>query len=93
MLRNQIPVEEVITDLLMLTVRHEFERLRFCCPLCYHYETSINPKANLARCFDCKKNFNPIDLVIAVEECSFMQAVEKLKMELFRKKIRASISE
>jgi hypothetical protein len=32
----------------------------------------------LARCFDCQKNFNPIDLVIAVANCSFLDAVEYL---------------
>jgi len=33
----------------------------------------------LARCFDCKKNFNPIDMVMTVGKCSFIEAVEKLK--------------
>jgi hypothetical protein len=33
----------------------------------------------LARCFDCKKNFNPIDMVITAGNYHFVDAVELLK--------------
>ena len=79
MLRNQIPINEVIVDLLALEVRNDHEILRFRCPLCYNFHTATNHQTNLARCFDCKKNFNPIDLVITVGKCSFVDAVELLK--------------
>lgn len=79
MLRNQIPIEEVITDLLNLEVRNDHQILRFRCPLCHNFHTATNHQNNLARCFDCKQNFNPIDLVITVENCSFHDAVESLK--------------
>jgi predicted RNA-binding Zn-ribbon protein involved in translation (DUF1610 family) len=97
MLRNQIPIDEVITDLLNLKVRNvnailrfrcplcgNFHTatnaiLRFRCPLCGNFHTATNHETNLARCFDCQKNFNPIDLVMTVGKCSFVDAVELLK--------------
>ena len=78
-IRNEIPIDTVIISLLKLDTRMEYERLRFRCPLCHEYQTSINPKTNLARCFDCKQNFNPIDIVITVDHCGFIDAVEVLK--------------
>ena len=79
MLRNQIPIDEVIIDLLNLEVRNDHEILRFQCPLCYNFHTATNHITNLARCFDCRKNFNPIDMVITVGNCSFVDAVKILK--------------
>jgi len=79
MLRNQIPINEVIIDLLNLEVRNDHELLRFRCPLCDNFHTATNHKTNLARCFDCKNNFNPIDLVMTVENCGFLEAVKILK--------------
>jgi hypothetical protein len=79
MLRNQIPIDEVIIDLLNLEVQNDYEMLRFRCPLCDNFHTATNHETNLARCFDCKKNFNPIDLVITVGNCGFVDAVKILK--------------
>lgn len=79
MVRNQIPIDAVITELLRLEIRHTETLLRFRCPLCSNFHTATNPKTNLARCFDCEKNFNPIDLVIEVTQCSFVEAVEHLR--------------
>jgi len=81
-LRNQIPINTVITDILRLDLRRGDTLLRFRCPLCDRFHTATNPKTNLARCFDCQKNFNPIDLVISVVKCSFVDAVELLKEKL-----------
>ena len=78
MLRNDIPIDMVIADMLKMQRRHCDKHLRFLCPLCYNFHTSTNRKTNLARCFDCTKNFNPIDMVIAVAQCSFTEAVEFL---------------
>ena len=78
-LRNDIPIDEVIVDLLNLEVRNDCEMLRFRCPLCYNFHTATNHETNLARCFDCKKNFNPIDIIITVGNCSFVEAVKILK--------------
>lgn len=79
MLRNQIPINEAIVDLLNLEVHNARNMFRFRCPLCYNFHTATNHVTNLARCFDCQKNFNPIDLVMTVEKCSFLDAVEILK--------------
>lgn len=79
MMRNQIPIERLIATMLNMEVRHTSKWLRFRCPLCHDFHTATNRVTNLARCFDCKQNFNPIDLVMAVGECSFVDAVEYLK--------------
>ena len=82
MIRNQIPIEKVIVTMLNLEVRHASKWLRFRCPRCYNFHTATNRITNLARCFDCRKNFNPIDLVMAVGGCSFVEAVEYLKEKM-----------
>ena len=79
MLRNDIPIDEVIVDLLNLEVQKDRKTIRFRCPLCYNFHTATNHKTNLARCFDCEKNFNPIDMVITVGNCGFVDAVKILK--------------
>ena len=79
MLRNQIPIDEVVGNLLNLELRNTADRFRFRCPLCKSFHTATNRETNLARCFDCQKNFNPIDLVMTVTNCSFLDAIELLK--------------
>jgi len=79
MIRNQIPIDTVITSFLNMQVRTSHNLLRFRCPLCGHFHTAVNPKTNLARCFDCQHNFNPIDMVMAASPCSFIQAVQFLE--------------
>ena len=79
MLRNEIPINEVIINLMNLEVRNARNRFRFRCPLCYNFHTATNHETNLARCFDCQKNFNPIDLVMTVGKCGFVDAVQILK--------------
>jgi len=79
MLRNQISIDTVICDLLKLELRNDSQLLRFRCPLCHNFHTATNHKTNLARCFDCSKNFNPIDLVMTVANCGFLDAVNMLK--------------
>jgi len=82
MIRNRIPIEKVIVNMLNLEVRHSSKWLRFRCPVCHTFHTATNRNTNLARCFDCKENFNPIDLVMAVGECTFVEAVEYLKEKM-----------
>ena len=84
MLRNDIPIDEVIVDLLNLEVQKDRKTIRFRCPLCYNFHTATNHKTNLARCFDCQKNFNPIDMVITVGNCGFLDAVKILKDRINR---------
>ena len=76
-LRNEIPISEVI-ELYMDNLHFQNGTLRFPCPICQGSDTAINMNTNLARCFSCAQNFNPIDLVIAVRHCSFLQATQDL---------------
>lgn len=77
-LRNQVLVDPLI-DQLGLPNKYRDKFLRFLCPLCNEFNTATNPKTNLGRCFRCKKNFNPIDLVMTVRRCSFRDAVDFLE--------------
>jgi len=77
-LRNQINICEVINQLDIPSKKYE-GFFHFLCPLCKEFNTAVNPKTNLARCFQCKQNFNPIDLVIAIRDCKFLDAVNFLE--------------
>lgn len=77
-IRNQIPIDWVVTGLLKMEVKNTGSILRFRCPLCFNFHTATKNETNLARCFDCKNNFNPIELVMAVDGRSFVEAVEFL---------------
>lgn len=76
-IRNDIPVEDVIRSL-AIPAKESEGYLRFLCPICADFHTATNPRTNLARCFRCKQNFNPIDLVMTVRKVSFLQAVQYL---------------
>lgn len=84
-LRNEIPVSELIEHHLHLPAKRRDGLLRFLCPQCGEFHTATNPNTNLARCFRCKLNFNPIDLVIAVHQCNFNDAVRFLECLLSTK--------
>ena len=77
-LRNEIPIAILIADLLNLENKVSEGYFRFLCPICSGFNTATNQKTNLARCFRCEKNFNPIDMVIQVKRLSFIDAVEYL---------------
>jgi hypothetical protein len=49
------------------------------CPLCQEFNTAVNPKTNLARCFTCEKNFNTIDLVMLIRQTDFVHSVKFLQ--------------
>lgn len=76
--RNHILITDIVKE---LKVPHKTSEgfFRFLCPLCDDFHTATNTKTNLGRCFRCKKNFNPIDFVIAVENCRFLDAIEFLE--------------
>ena len=78
-LRNKIPITLVIAEFLKLPTKVSEGTFRFLCPLCTEFITATNPKTNLARCFLCEKNFNPIDMVMVVKQVSFSKAVDYLK--------------
>ena len=79
LLRNHISIDTLITSALDIPFKHSEGYLRFLCPFCGDFHTATNPKTNLARCFRCQKNFNPIDMVMIVRNCSFVEAVRFLK--------------
>ena len=77
-LRNDIPIADLIADILSLPHKVSEGYIRFLCPQCSEFNSAVNPNTNLARCFLCRRNYNPIDLVMAVKDCSFLEAVEFL---------------
>ena len=78
-LRNEINVQMLIEKTLCLPCRVTEGCFRFLCPLCNAFDTAVNPKTNLARCFRCEKNFNTIDLVMLVRQVDFVQSVKFLQ--------------
>ena len=81
-LRNSIPINTVIEELLALPSKTTEGLFRFLCPICHEFQTATNPRTNLARCFVCRKNFNPIDLVMLVKKAGFIESVTYLKTVL-----------
>jgi DNA primase len=77
-LRNEIPIAILISDLLNIPNKVSEGYFRFLCPICSEFITATNQKTNLARCFRCEKNFNPIDMVMEVNRVGFIDAVEYL---------------
>lgn len=78
-LRNEIPIAVLIAEHLKLETKADGGYIRFLCPVCKEFRTATNPKTNLARCFRCEKNFNPIDMVMIVKSYNFKEAVKYLK--------------
>jgi DNA primase len=77
-LRNEIPIDWLIGYLRWPHKRRNGQFV-FVCPVCRESESDVNPKTNLARCFHCQQNFNPIEFTMAVEVVEFVEAVEFLK--------------
>ena len=77
-LRNCIPIDQLIEAVSVPAKIHE-GHYRFLCPVCNEFNTGINPKTNLARCFSCRKNFNTIDFVMTVKGASFIDSVAYLE--------------
>lgn len=77
-LRNEMPISIIIADILDIPSKTADGYFRFLCPVCNEFDTATNPKTNLARCFRCKRNFNPIDMVMVVKRMNFKDAVEYL---------------
>lgn len=78
-LRNLIPVDVLIGKQLNIPSKISEGYFRFLCPVCREFQTATNPKTNLARCFLCEKNFNPIDLVMIVKDLGFVESVRYLE--------------
>ena len=78
-LRNDIGIDMLIKDILYIPCETRQDCFSFLCPLCKGYNTSVNYKTNLARCFDCQKNLNTIDMVMIVRQSGFVDSVRFLK--------------
>jgi DNA primase len=78
-MRNQINIQRLIEKNLNIPSRVIKGCFRFLCPLCNGFDTAVNPKTNLARCFSCEKNFNTIDLVMVVRQINFVDSVRLLQ--------------
>lgn len=81
-LRNRLPISCVIETLLDFPTRSTNGKLSFACPVCGGFDTSINTADNLARCFACRQNFNPIELVMYQLQIGFVQSVKWLKSRI-----------
>ena len=84
-LRNEIPWKPLLTRL-NWPHKNRHGQLTFLCPCCQEYHSAVNPRTNLGRCFFCRRNFNPIELVMAARECDFVSAVHYLTPMLPREK-------
>ena len=78
-LRNQINVQMLIEKTLSIPCQMAKGCFRFLCPLCNRFDTAVNPKTNLGRCFRCEKNFNTIDLVMLIRQVDFVHSVKFLQ--------------
>ena len=86
-LRNDISVERVIGELLRIPIKMREEIFRFLCPVCEEFQTAVNQRTNLGRCFRCEQNFNTIDLVCLVREIGFRDAVRVLQQFKLRSRV------
>lgn len=77
--RNRIPIKKVIETLPGLHSQEKNGKLSFACPICGGIETSINAPHNLARCFACQQNFNPVELVMHQLNIGFVNSIKWLK--------------
>jgi len=77
--RNFIPIDFVIRNVVKLRWKLDSKIFRFVCPVCGGFDTAINRHTNLARCFQCERNFNTIDIVMLVRGSSFVESVLSLK--------------
>jgi len=76
-IRNEIDIRDVVRAL-ALPWKISEGYFRFLCPRCSEFNTATHPRTNLGRCFRCRRNFNPIDLVMAVRASRFVDSVEFL---------------
>ena len=77
-LRNDIPIEILIARILKIPSKYSEGYFRFLCPICNEFNTATKKQTNLARCFRCNKNFNPIDIVMTYHEINFLDSVKFL---------------
>ncbi len=78
-LRNSIPIDVLIEKELAIPSKISEGFFRFLCPLCNEFQTAVNFKTNMGRCFRCEKNFNTIDVVMTWQNTGFVDSVKYLQ--------------
>jgi hypothetical protein len=78
-LRNSILINVLIKKELVIPSKVIEGFFRFLCPLCNGFQTAVNPRTNMGRCFICEKNFNTIDMVMAWHKTGFVDSVKYLQ--------------
>ncbi len=73
-IRNEISIPKLL-ETLNYPRRYSQGYFRFACPKCLEFNTSVNSKNNLARCFTCLRNFNTIDLVMTIKDIPFVKSI------------------
>ncbi len=78
-LRNDLPMVYTIEKLGVEAPDHKYidARLRFVCPCCNDFQAVLNPNTNLAKCFNCGKRINNIDLLLLIG-FDFLEAIRCL---------------
>jgi DNA primase len=79
-IRNDLPMRFMITALGRDGPPSKMRdgRFVFLCPKCDEMLATVNPRNNLAHCFGCARNFNNIDLLVALD-FDFRSAVALLE--------------
>ena len=77
--RNNIALRKVICEVLEIPSKDVAGVFRFLCPKCREFQTAINVKTNLSRCFRCQVNFNAIELVMQDRGLKFVESVRLLQ--------------
>lgn len=77
-LRNEISFRQLWTCLKWPHKRRG-DDWAFVCPSCGEIDSKLNPRTNLARCFHCQTNFNPIEFTMSARRCDFVPAVHYLQ--------------
>jgi hypothetical protein len=78
-LRNSININMLIKQILRLPSKTSQRQLRFLCPVCSQFNTATKRETNLARCFDCQRNFNTIEMVMETKNLGFIQSAQLLQ--------------
>jgi predicted RNA-binding Zn-ribbon protein involved in translation (DUF1610 family) len=81
-LRNRVPIDRVVETLFGASIQDSNGKRRFACPICGGLDTSVNAVHNLARCFSCRRNVNPIELVMHQLKISFVDSVKWLQSRM-----------
>jgi hypothetical protein len=81
-LRNRVPIDRVVETLFGTPKPNSNTKRLFACPICGASDTSVNAVHNLARCFSCRRNFNPIELVMHQLKIGFVDGVKWLQSRM-----------